>query len=122
MISNITLTGLHYEVDERTKKYVRAKIGRLDRYLPRHARKSAYAEVTLSQVNREHGNKYEAEVIIHAPNQRLVAKDSTLNILAAIDIVESKIVAQMRKYKQLHTNHRGRHNLLGKMKRSFLRD
>lgn len=121
MIQNITLTGLHLDIDERTKKYVRTKIGRLDRYLPRHARKSAYAEVTLSQVNRDHGNKYEAEVIIHAPNQRLVAKDSTLNILAAIDIVEAKIVTQIKKYKQTHTDHRGRHNLLGRMKRSFQR-
>lgn len=121
MIQNITLTGLHLELDERTKKYVRAKIGHLDRYLPRHARKSAYAEVTLSQVNRDHGNKYEAEVIVHVPHQRLIAKDSTQNILAAVDIVEAKIVAQLRKYKQTHTNHRGRHNLLGRMKRSFMR-
>ena len=121
MISNITLTGLHLDVDERTKKYVRAKIGRLDRYLPRHARKSVHVEVTLAQVNRNHGNKYEAEVIMILPGQGLVAKDSTVNALAAIDIVEAKIVAQLRKYKQIHTNHRGRHDLLGKMKRSFMR-
>ena len=121
MIQNITLTGLHLEVDERTKKYVRAKIGRLDRYLPRHARKSVHAEVRLSQVNRDHGKKYEAEVIVNLPHQRLVAKDSTLNILAAVDIVEAKIVAQLRKYKQTQTNHRGRHGILGRMKRSFLR-
>ncbi|MGI8635208.1 MAG: ribosome hibernation-promoting factor, HPF/YfiA family [Segetibacter sp.] len=121
MITNITLTGLHLDLDERTKKYTRTKIGRLDRFLPRHARKSVQAEVTIAQVNRDHGNKYEAEVILTLPHQRLVAKDSTLNAIAAIDIVEAKIVAQLRKYKQTHTNHRGRHDLLGRMKRSFMR-
>lgn len=121
MIQKITLNGLHLQLDDRTKKYVRAKIGRLDRYVSRHARKSVTAEVTIEQVNRDHGNKYEAEVIIHLPNQRVVAKDSTLNMLAAIDIVEAKIVSQLKKYKEIHTVHRGRHGLMSRMKRSFMR-
>lgn len=122
MITNINLTGIKVELDDKTKKYVRRKIGQVDRYLPRHARKSVTAEVRLRQVNRNHGNKYEAEVIIHLPEHKLVAKDSTLNVLASIDIVEAKIIAQARKYRERHTDHRGPHNLLGRFKRSFRRE
>jgi ribosome-associated translation inhibitor RaiA len=62
MIEAIDITGVKYDLDETTKKYVAKKIGRLDRYLPKHARKSVNAEVKLKEVNRSHGNKYEAEV------------------------------------------------------------
>ena len=122
MIADITLTGLQLDVDNRTKKYVKKKIGALDRYLPRHARKSATAEVKLSQVNRDHGNKYEAEVIMYLPERTITAKDSTMNVLAAVDIVEAKIAAQLKRYKERHTNHRGNHGILAKFKRSFSRD
>ncbi len=100
MIDHITITsGTKSGVDEATKKYVVKKISRLDRFLPRHARESVSAEVILKEVNRAYGNKYEAEVIIKLPQKTLVAKDSTLNILAAIDIVEAKLVSQLHRYK-----------------------
>ena len=43
MITPVTITGIKLDVDEKTKTYVEKKIGALDRYLPRHARKSAKA-------------------------------------------------------------------------------
>lgn len=122
MIKNIKLTGIKVELDEKTKKYVNKKIGGVDRYLPRHATKSVSAEVTIRQSNKGQGNKYETEVIIHVPEHKLVAKDSTVNILASIDIVEAKIIAQARKYREQHINHRGPHGLLSKFKRSFQRE
>lgn len=117
MINRISITGVGYEVDESTKKYVIKKISRLDRYIPRHARKSATAEVILKEVNRAHGNKYEAEVIMQVPNKVLTAKDSTINILAALDIVEAKLAAQLHKYKAESTVHRGRRAMLDRFKR-----
>jgi len=99
MINLVTITGVKYTVDEATKKYVARKISRLDRYMPRHARQSASAEVLLKEVNRAHGNKYEAEVIIKLPGKTIVAKDSTVNILAAVDIAEAKLVTQLEKYR-----------------------
>lgn len=100
MIERLTITGVKMELDTTTKKYVAKKIASLDRYLPKQARKSASADVKLKQVNRDHGNKYEVEVIFHVPEKTLVAKDSTMNILAAVDIVEAKLINQIRKYKQ----------------------
>lgn len=122
MIQNIKLTGIKLELDEKTKKYAHKKIGNIDKYLPRHTRKSVSAEITIKQVNRSKGNKYETEVIVHLPEHQLIAKDATVNILASIDIVEAKIITQARKYRDKHIDHRGPHNLLGKFKRSFRRE
>lgn len=122
MINAISITGVKFDLDETTKKYVIKKIGKLDRYLPRHARKSATAEVLLKEVNKEHGNKYEAEVVLHVPDRQLTAKDSTVNILAALDIVEAKLVSQLHKYKETTISHIGRRKLLGRFKRSYQRE
>lgn len=119
-MERLTITGVKLDLDEVMKKYVAKKIGRLDRYLPKHARKSAYADVKLKQVNRDHGNKYEAEVILHVPDKTLTVKDSTVNILAAIDIVEAKLVNQLRKYKDAVTPAR-RRNILSRFKRRYAR-
>jgi len=118
MIASIDIDGVKYEVNEATKKYVIRKIGRLDRYLPKHARKSATADVKLKQVNQDHGNKYEAEVILNVPDKRLTAKDSTVNMMAAVDIVEAKLVVQLRKYKEQTMTHVGNRRLMSRFKRS----
>ena len=122
MITSIDITGIKYEVDDTTKKYVNKKIGRLDRYLPRHARDSVTAEVKLKQVNRDHGNKYEVEVILNVPDKVITAKESTLNMLAAVDIVEAKLVTQLHKYKDATIGHVGRRGVLSRFKRSYARE
>lgn len=99
MIRDITFTGIHYDIDEPTLRYSLKKIGKLDKYMSHHAKASVRVEIRLSQVNRNHGNKYEAEVSIHLPGKIIVCQDSTANMLAAIDIVESKLITQLRKYK-----------------------
>lgn len=122
MIESIDITGIRYDVDETTKKYITKKIGRLDRYLPRHARKTASADVRLRQVNATHGNKYEAEVVLNIPDKRMMAKDSTMNMLAAIDIIEAKLVTQLHKYKESTIPHVGRRGVLSRFKRSYARE
>lgn len=122
MIGSIEITGVKYDLDDTTKRYVTKKIGRLDRYLPKHARKSVSASVIIKQVNRDHGNKYEAEVILTVPDKVLTAKDSTVNALAALDIVEAKLVNQLRKYKQAVIPHVGRRGVLSRFKRSYARE
>ena len=122
MINSIEITGIKYDLDETTRRYVNKKIGRLDRYLPRHARGSVSADIKLKEVNKDHGNKYEAEIVINVPDKVITAKDSTVNMLAAIDIVEAKIVAQLRKYKQTALAHVGRRGVMSRFKRSFGRE
>ena len=123
MIQSIAITGVKYDIDDATKRYVMKKIGRLDRFLPRHARKSVSAEIKLKQVNRDHGNKYEAEVILHVPDKQLAASDSTINMMAAIDIVEAKISSQLKRYKDHHVGHIGRtRSVLSNFKRGYARE
>lgn len=122
MINAIEITGIQFEIDDTTRKYVTRKIGRLDRYLPRHARKSVTADVKLRQANHDHGNKYEAEVILNLPDKVVMAKDYTMNILAALDIVEAKLVTQLRKYKQASLPHVGNRGVLSKFKQSYSRE
>jgi len=122
MITSINIKGVAYEIDETTRKYVLKKIGSLDRYLPRHARKTVFAEVKLEQVNYDHGNKYEAEIILSIPGKLLTAKDSTSHMLAAVDIVEAKIKAQLHDYKQANIAHIGKCRIMSRFKRSFQRE
>lgn len=123
MIAHIDITGVgSYKPDESAKKYIKKKIGSLDRLAPRHARKTMKAEVKLAEVNKAHGNKYEVDVLLHIPNKTLTAKDTTMNVLAATDIVEAKLATQLRKYKADHLPHVGRRKLLDRFKRSFARE
>lgn len=122
MISNLTITGLKYDLTDNTKKYVEKKIGTLDKYLPRHARKSVSADVKIRQIDNPSGDKYEVEVIMHVPEKVITAKGATMNVLAAVDIVEAKLNGQLRKYKQSSVPHIGMRRVLSKFKRSYNRE
>ena len=122
MITNLTITGVKYELNDTTKRYIEKKIGPLDRFLPRHARKSVTADVKIKQIDHPGGNKYEVEVIINVPDKVITAKDSTMNVLAAVDIVETKLNGQLRRYKDDILAYVGRsRGVLARFKRSFRR-
>lgn len=123
MIANIEITGVgNFSPDDKLKKYIRKKIGSLDRLAPRHARKTMRAEVKVDEVNRENGNKYEVSVVLHVPDKTLTSKDTTMNAMAATDIVEAKLAAQLRKYHTTKIPHMGNRKLLSRFKRSFARE
>jgi ribosomal subunit interface protein len=115
----IKISGIAYEVNDLTHKYVVKRVNHLVRCLPRHARKSASAEVRLEQVNHDHGNKYEVEVKFNIPDKIIIAKDSTGNIMAAIDIVEEKIKAQLSDYKEATVPHIGKRGIVDHFKRNL---
>lgn len=120
MIQPINVVGLQMELEDDIKQYVTRKIGRLDRYLPRHARQTAHAEVRLRDAKKAHGNRYEVEVVLHLPEETLTAKDSTLNMFAAVDIVEQKIKNQLKRYKEVRKDRREKvSGLFGSLKRQL---
>lgn len=121
MIAHIDIAGINLELKDDIKKYIRSKIGRLDRYLPKDARETVHAEVKLRQTNNRLGNKYECEVILHLPEEQIQAKESTLNMFAAVDIVEAKLKNQAVKYKQAHIAHikAQRPSLLKRLRQRF---
>lgn len=108
MITHIDITGKHYTVKPDLKKYITKKIGRLDRFVPRSARKSLKVEVILEE-RKTKSDRNQCEVILHVPDQKITAKDATVNMFAAVDIVENKLKNQLRKYKATHGGDRQDH-------------
>ena len=120
MIKRLDINGVHVEIEGRVEKYIQKKIGRLDRFLPRHAKKSAHARVILSQKTESKQKLAVCEVILELPHSTLSAKEATVNMFSSVDIVESKLARQIRKYKTAHDSKRDRRfldRLLGRMRR-----
>lgn len=123
MIERIEISAQHLELTDDLKKYVNKKIGRLDHYMNRHVKKSVHAEVKLKEEASKKNGKFTAEVVLHLPNEVITAKDSTLNIFAAVDIVEAKLKNQLRKYKEKTSDHKSdRKGVLAKLKRKADKD
>ena len=74
----VKVTGIAYEIDDATQKYATKRANHLNHYLPRHARKSATTEVKLAQVDHDHGNKYEVEIIINVHGKIINTNDSLI--------------------------------------------
>lgn len=109
MISHIDISGIHYEVSDDLKKYITKKVGKLDRFVPRHARKSIHVEVKLSELKTK-SDRNQCEIILHLPDHQIVAKEATVNMFAAIDIAETKVKNQLKKYKATHGGDRQDHH------------
>ncbi len=116
MITKIDITGIHYEPTDELKKYVIKKISRLDRFVPRHARKNLTVSVNLEE-RKTKTDRNQCEVILHMPDQPITAKEATVNMFAAVDIVETKLKAQLKKYKATHGGDKQDHH--GVLRRFF---
>lgn len=99
MIKQIEITTIHADSSPEVDKYVKKKIAKLDSYMPKHARKSAHAEVRLKEEKSKDRKTSTCEVTLHVPNEQILASETTVNMYAAIDIVEEKLKTQLRKYK-----------------------
>lgn len=118
MIENIEISGIHLNVDDDLKRYITKKIGRIDRYLPRHARNSMRAEVVLKESKHKNKKQCTCEVILRVPHDVIMVSESTLNMYAAVDIVEVRIKNQLKKYKELHSSLRLHRRLLARLRRN----
>ncbi|HUY53181.1 MAG TPA: ribosome-associated translation inhibitor RaiA [Candidatus Dormibacteraeota bacterium] len=96
----IQVNGVHNVVGEDILKYVTKKITKLEKYIPKHARFSAHAEVFLKEFDTRGKKQCTCEVVMHLPNDVFAIEETTINIYAAVDIVETKLKNQLRRYKQ----------------------
>ncbi len=100
MIEKIEITGRkNYEVSDDLAKYIRAKIGKLDRYMTKKARMTVSAEVKLTKDDSKTKNRNKCEIILHVPGDKIAASESTVNMFAAVDIVEAKLKNRLRRIK-----------------------
>lgn len=104
MIKKLEISGVHTSADQKLKKYVTKSVAKLERFMPRHARKSAHVDVKLKENKRHKNNQCTAEVIVYLPQETITAKESTVNMFAAIDIVEAKLQNQLKRYKELNSD------------------
>ncbi len=104
MIKKLEITGVHTDIDLKIKKYVANSVNKLERYIPRHARKSVHVEVTLTENKKQKNNQCTAEFVMYLPKDVLTAKESTINMFAAVDIVETKLHNQIKRYKEKHAD------------------
>lgn len=117
MIKKLEITGVHTDITDDLNKYVTKKIGKLDDYMSRHVRQSVHAEVILRESKGKKNNRFECEVTMHVPQETLIAKEATINMFAAIDIVETKLKNQLKKYKEKHSHAKLHRRIIARLRR-----
>ena len=114
----LEIAAVHFDLDAKLKSYVNRKLGKLDRYVPKRAREPLEGRVVLTEEKGNAQNRFSCEVTLTLPHDVIVAKDSTINVYAAVDIAEAKLKAQLLKYKTKLTDHRP-HQRLWRRLRQF---
>lgn len=104
----LEIKSVRFDLDERIKKYVGKKIGRLDRYVPKRARNGIKGKVILKEDDGKSKNRFTCDAVIILPHGTITAEEATVNMFAAVDIVEAKLKAQCLKYKEKATDHHSR--------------
>jgi putative sigma-54 modulation protein len=103
------ITSRNFEADDKIKAYIDNKIGELERFVPKSQRGSTGAQIVLQDdPSGREDNRFVCDVIITVEGQRFVASEGTVNIYAAVDIVEAKLKSQLIDYKEKHAPHRGK--------------
>lgn len=113
MIKHIDVSASQktYVITEDLVKYIQKKIGKLDKHMMRKNREAARADVKLRESTGKGGKKCTCEVILHIPGSgiKLTASETTINMFAAVDIVENKLQNQLKRYKEKHSKSDDKH-------------
>ncbi len=117
MLQKFEVQGVRADINESLNKYINRKIGGLDRYLSKHDRQSAHGEVILRESKSKKTDHCSCEAILRLPHQTLVAKESAMNMFAAVDIVEAKLKQQIKKYKAKHEGGKMRRHVFARFSR-----
>lgn len=116
MLQKMEIRSVHTNPDDKLKKYVTKKIGHLDKYLSRHSKQSAHAEVLLKEAKSSDKKQCTCEVVLHLPKETIMVAESTLNMYAAVDIVETKLKQRLQKYKDRHQNGKMHRRLFARLR------
>jgi putative sigma-54 modulation protein len=111
------IKGQHLEVSDEIKKYVEKKINVLSRHIPKRARSAAHFVVNLEETKSTKLDRFSCEIILRLPKEEIIAKESTVNIFAAVDIVEEKIKNRLHKYKAKYEVRSDRKGILQKFRK-----
>ena len=117
MIQKYEISGVHTDVSPELQKYIEKKILKLDKYIAKSARESAYADIFIKESKNKTRVQHTCEVILKLKQEKLMVKETTVNPFAAVDIVEAKLKNQLKGYKEKHTQKRFRNKVLARMRR-----
>jgi len=100
-----SVTARNFGADEKMREYIEQKLGGLEKYVPRRARGANVlcAVVLEDDVSGREDNRYVCEAVLTVRGDKLVSREGTVNMYAAVDIVEAKLKAQLVKYKEKRT-------------------
>ena len=114
MVQKLDIHGVHTEIEDGLKKYITRKINKLEKYVAPKSRDSIHVEVYIEET-RTHGDKQcECEVVFHLPKDNIRVREGTVNMYAAVDIVEEKLKQSLKRYKDLHDSGRKQRHLLSR--------
>ena len=105
MIEKIEISGNGYKIDDSFRKYTTKRLGKLDRYLPRNAKKDVVFKVVVTEIGKGKNEKYSIP-----GGKVLAAKDECSNVFTGVDLVEAKLTGQIRRYKLESQPHRQKRN------------
>ena len=112
MIEKIEISGNGYKIEEPFRKYVEKRLGKLDKYLPRHKKKDVICKVVVTEIGKGKNDKYEISAAMDITGGKvLAARDECTNVFAGVDLVEAKLMGQIRRYKLETQPHRQRKSL-----------
>ena len=112
MIEKIEMSGNGYKIDEPFKKYVQKRLGKLDKYLPRGSKKDVVMKVVVAEVGKNKSEKYEISATMEITGGKVIAaKDECSNVFAGVDLIEAKLMGQIRRYKLEVQPHRQKRSL-----------
>jgi putative sigma-54 modulation protein len=110
------ITGRHFELDDKIVEYVERKLGKLDKYMPKHQTVIMGQVVLAKDKSNRQNNQFCCEVILEIPGEQIQAHESTINMYAAIDICEQKLKQQIVRHKErLEPARNRRQRLFAKM-------
>lgn len=98
MIRN-EITAIKFKLDDKTKKYAKQKLARLERYINRSDRQASYLKVVLTEKDSEPDGRFICEAMLSVPKEKFLAKEATTNMFGSIDMVEEKLTSQILKRK-----------------------
>ena len=117
MIQKLEINGVHTVLTADLKKYITTKFGKLDRYMSKHSRASAHVEVFVKERMIKAKKECHCEVVLHLPGENIRVAEDTINMFAAVDIVEAKLRNQLKKYKEKHSSLKLHRRVIAKFRR-----
>lgn len=95
----VSVSGHHYNVSDRTRQYVQAEAEKLEKFY--HPLIDVHATIT------EEGREHRADLVVRVHAQTLKSTGSSEKVYTAIDQAMNRMTSQLKKVHDKRRDHRG---------------